>query len=217
MARQIKPSELIENKMHVGTLERVNEDLELKKNKDFAQLFTHGIDNLIELGAISPTALQIFLLFVKFMEKNNTIIIEQKEICEVLKIKRKATVSEAIKILVDRGYVARYKFKGMYVYFVNPYLASNTEASHKIKLMETFNSLWRKDATATVNKLCKANTDIVDTTLFSKKDKAVMRINFYNAHKDLQPPTADELIEHKEIMDKIDNDANWNNTEDSTS
>jgi len=97
MPDDFKPSQYEEHKKNIGNKRKKSEEEELKKNKDFAQLYTHNIDVIIQLIALNRLAGEILLLFIKFMQKNNTIIIEQKEIQAILNIKRRASVSEAIK------------------------------------------------------------------------------------------------------------------------
>lgn len=182
-----------------------------KTNKDFMQIYLNGMDYVIQLIEKSPTAAQIYLLMMKFAEANNTVELDIQTIMEILNIKRKATVIDSLKLLKDEGYVIIYKHGRVNFYFINPEIAASCDARYKKKISQAYGDALIQNVNN--NKLIDIDKNIVNTSIYDQKDRAKLKISFYNKHKELQKPTDEELAEQAKIDEYIDSHGTKENLE----
>lgn len=109
-----------------------------KTNKDFQKIFYDKIDYLIQLNKKSPEALNIYLLFMKYAESNNTVYLTVKMISEALNI-CKQTVLTALKILKQDGYLTTYEYGKVNFYFLNPDISVSCIVPYQRKIRDAYN------------------------------------------------------------------------------
>lgn len=108
-----------------------------KTNKDFQKIFYDKIDYLIQLNKKSPEALNIYLLFMKYADSNNTVYLTINMIMEALHI-CKQTVISALEILKQDGYMTTYKFGKVNFYFLNPDLSVSCNVPYQRKIKTAY-------------------------------------------------------------------------------
>lgn len=104
-----------------------------KKNQDFYMVFKgpgRGAPALRKLIQDNHHAGALFMYLAEMMDKTNAVVASGKALSEVLNISE-ASVSRAIKHLVDGRYVARFKTGGSNLFVANPDFVWNAWATGK--------------------------------------------------------------------------------------
>lgn len=89
-----------------------------KKNLNFVQLYKKELMELRALNAKDPNALTILLIMVEKMNKQNALMISQKNLIKILK-KSKPTVSRAIAALKESKFLDVIKVGTANAYIIN--------------------------------------------------------------------------------------------------
>lgn len=106
---------------------------EAKKNHNFFQVSKgagRGAPALRKLIQDNHHAGALFMYLAEMMDRTNAIVASGKALSEVLEISE-ASVSRAIKHLVDNRYVARFKTGGSNLFVANPDFVWNSWATGK--------------------------------------------------------------------------------------
>jgi DNA-binding MarR family transcriptional regulator len=113
--KKVQEQNLIEN------LEKENNEYELaKKNHDFFMVFkTSGSPLLRELVEISPIGIKLFLFLAENADRTNALIASGKALSMALGVSE-ASVSRAIKTLIDKKLIEKFQSGGSNVFVLNP-------------------------------------------------------------------------------------------------
>lgn len=90
----------------------------LPKNMDFVQLSRSEMRALSELGAESPVALQLLMLFGQVMNKQNAVMMSYKAMMDITG-KSRSTLDRAIKTLAKQHWIQVVKVGQSNVYVLN--------------------------------------------------------------------------------------------------
>lgn len=101
--------------------EKYEEDA--RKNHDFVQFTRHGLDNL---GKLDATAIKVFLLISKEMNRENKLIISQKTLATLLDYSRQ-TISTAIKSLIHHKFLTILKSGSTNIFCLNSDVVWSTD------------------------------------------------------------------------------------------
>ena len=198
-----------------------------KTNKDFQKIFFDKIDYLIQLNKKSPEALNIYMLFMKYAESNNTVYLTVDMIMKTLHI-CKQTVISALELLKQDGYMTTYKHGKVNFYFLNPDISVSCIVPYQRKIKDAYIKKVEKDlkdyeiamkdligldeededyikgikeanemAKRLTNELCEIDKTKVDTEIIDKSDRLRLKISFYNSHLELHAPTEEEIEQQK--------------------
>lgn len=190
-----------------------------KTNKDFQKIFYDSFDLLIQLNMKSPTALNIYMLFMKYAETNNTVYLTVDMIMNTLHI-CKQTACNSLELLMQDGYLTTYKVGRNNFYFLNPSVGVSCNVPFQKKLALEYATKIDYDLKSykkaleeledepepekiklkkPANWLCDVDKSMVDTSVIDRADRLKMKATFYNNHPELHEPTEEEIIQqHKD-------------------
>jgi hypothetical protein len=149
------------------------------------------------------TAAAMFMFMSANMKKNNTILVDINTMTKVLN-KSEKTIRRAISTLKEKNFLCVIKYQRNNVYFINPMICCSAQAEYKSKLIKTY--IQYADTT----EMTEIDKDIVNSSHYDKEDKLTFEIRFYKNHKELQPPTVEELMDKYDKIEKIANEKEEN-------
>lgn len=123
-----------------------------KTNKDFQKVFFDKMDYMIQLNKKSPEALNIYMLFIKYADTNNIVYLTVNMIMGALKV-CKQTVTSALNLLQQDGYLTIYKVGRTNFYFLNPDISVSCNVPFQRKIHEAYISKINEALKAYKNKL----------------------------------------------------------------
>lgn len=197
---KIKPlgrNESIENQYYNGQNTYEDSDTNLK-NKNFIQLYDNSNEYILSLILEDSTAAAVFILLSRFAHSNNTIIIERKQIAEILN-KSEATIKRAIKTLKDINFLVIIKKGRNNVYFLNPQVVANCKAQYKSKLLHLYRELSaNKDITPL--KIAE-NVNTKKYNDFVNADKFIYKLPFKSGN--YKEPDINEIMDKLEALEQL--------------
>ena len=120
----------IENTKKDAYKETESEDDDKEKNKDFVQLYRQHLAEIRWLAKNNAVAMEIFMFILEHMDKRNAVACSYA-ILEDYTGKSKATITRAIKVLKDNGFIGILKMGTCNVYIVNQEVAWTTDHDKK--------------------------------------------------------------------------------------
>lgn len=104
---------------------------EAKKNRNFYMMFKeHGSPALRQMIKLNGIAAQLFLFIAENMDKSNAIVGSGVAFASALGVSP-PSITRALKILDDEGYIVRFRSGGSNVIVANPELVWNSWATGK--------------------------------------------------------------------------------------
>lgn len=104
---------------------------EEKKNRNFFMMFKqHGSPAVRKMIRLNGIAAELFLFIAENMDKSNALVGSGKAFAAALGTSE-ASISRALKVLDEEGYIARFKSGGSNVIVANPDLVWNSWATGK--------------------------------------------------------------------------------------
>lgn len=166
-----------------------------KKNADFFMVFKgteRGAQLIRKLILKNHLAGALFMYLAETMDKTNAVVASGKALSEVLDISE-ASVSRAIKHLVDERFIARFKTGGSNLFVANPDLVWNAWANGKSTCL--FNNtkvlISRSEQDKTMMK--KFNFVFEKDSSLLKNESSGIAKRGRGRPKKVEPPTVDEL------------------------
>lgn len=102
-----------------------------RRNKNFFMMFkAQGSPAVRKMIRLNGIAAELFLFIAETMDRSNAVVGSGKAFAAALGVSE-ASVSRALKILDDEGYIARFKTGGSNVIVANPDLVWNSWATGK--------------------------------------------------------------------------------------
>ena len=102
-----------------------------KKNRNFYMTFKdEGSPKIRKLIRLNGVAAELFLFIGENMDKSNALVASGKAFASALDTSE-ASVSRALKVLDEQGYIARFKTGGSNVVVANPDIVWNSWATGK--------------------------------------------------------------------------------------
>ena len=196
---KIKPlgkNESIENQYYNGQNTYEDSDTNLK-NKNFIQLYDNSNEYILSLILEDSTAAAVFILLSRFAHSNNTIIIERKQIAEILN-KSEATIKRAIKTLKDINFLVIIKKGRNNVYFLNPQVVANCKAQYKSKLLHLYKELSTNKDITPLQIADNINNKKYDE--FVKADKFIYKLPFKD---NADEPDINEIMDKLEALEQL--------------
>lgn len=104
---------------------------EIKRvNANFVQLYDDHLDFIMLMTKENPTALQVFLWIIKYMDDRNALVASQQAMAESLEL-HKNTVYLAVKYLKKKSALSVFRSSNTYIYAINAQIVWRDTADSK--------------------------------------------------------------------------------------
>lgn len=156
-----------------------------KKNRNFYMTFKdEGSPKIRKLIRLNGVAAELFLFIGENMDKSNALVASGKAFAAALETSE-ASISRALKVLDEQGYIARFKTGGSNVVVANPDIVWNSWATGKTVCLfnnakvllskdEQDKTLVRKFSHVLAKKLPEDGPEDVQTELENKGQKRLI-------------------------------------------